>query len=347
MATANEIIQSKRMTVAEMVEKFRSGDYYVDDTFQRRLVWVNRQKVRLIETILIGYPIPELYIHQQPTDAISGGQKFSIVDGQQRLSALAQFVAGEWPLTSGYLDRDNQESEYSDCDWNDLPDKYKVMIFDYSLTVRTIPPVIEIDQIRKIFKRLNETDRSLNPQEIRHAEFSGEFVKLAEQIADKDFWSYWEIFTDRQIRRMADVEFVTSLMVYLKKGIITDNLKTINEIYDLYNDDYPDKKKDEQRIAEILGMIDTLFEKDDDISNFFSKTVHLYTLFVLLDQKGFIPDLGAMADRLKAFVEANRSVEKSNNLREYRRGSEQRTRSKLSREIRHEALLEFLRTART
>lgn len=343
MATANETIQSSRLSVAKLVEGFRDGSYYVDDSFQRRLVWGEKQKVRLIETVLMGYPIPEIYIHQQPTDPKTGKQRFSIVDGQQRISSLSQFVSNEWMLKSTYLDIANRSSDYADDEWTNLSTSQKSIVYDYMLNVRIIPPSIQTEEIRKIFKRLNETDRSLNPQEIRHAEFTGKFLKLAEKIADLAFWENWEVFSDRSIRRMADVEFATSLLSYVKNGVVTDTAANINHLYDLYNDSYPGIRSDEKKIKDTLDMIEYLFENSEEIAEFFNKTVHLYTLFVILDQSGFVPNKRGMINRLKEFIAANEAERKIKTILDYRRGSEQRTRSKTSREQRHEALLSFLK----
>lgn len=344
MASANEVIQSTRASIAKLVKSFQKGSYFVDESFQRRLVWGPKQKVRLIETVLIGFPIPEIYIHRQTTNTKTGDEAFSIVDGQQRISTLSQFISGEWPLKASYLDSENREKDFADCEWDDLSDARKSQIYDFMINVREIPSSISIDEIRKIFKRLNETDRSLNPQEIRHAQFTGKFVQFAEKLADEDFWSEWEIFSDRQVRRMADVEFTTSLLSYFKNGIVTDSSAMVNKLYDGYNESYPGIRTDQRRFRDLLSKIDYLFEKDDSIASFFGKTVHLYTLFVILDKYDFVPSQKIMPEKLAQFIEKNDAKRKANIILEYRRGSEQRTRSKVSREIRHEALLKFLRT---
>jgi len=343
VANANDVIQSTRASVAKLVGSFQKGSYFVDESFQRRLVWGPKQKVRLLETILVGYPIPEIYIHRQTTNTKTGEEKFSIVDGQQRISTLSQYISGEWELKASYLDLENRGEDFAGLEWDDLPEHRKSQIYDFMINVREIPSSIDIAEIRKIFKRLNETDRSLNPQEIRHAQFTGKFVAFAEKLADEDFWSEWEIFTDRQVRRMADVEFTTSILSYFKNGIVTDSAATINKLYDNYNETYPGIRADQRRFRDVLSRVEYLFEEDDKLSDFFSKTVHLYTLIVLIDKHGYVPNKKEMVERLCEFVAKNDATKKTKLILEYRRGSEQRTRSKVSREIRYEALLQFLR----
>ena len=67
-----------------IVDQYREELLYVDDSFQRRYVWHEKHKIKLIETILLGYAIPEIYVWDVTTDPDTGDTKRSIVDGQQR-----------------------------------------------------------------------------------------------------------------------------------------------------------------------------------------------------------------------------------------------------------------------
>ena len=112
MTSLNEAINSKRENVTSVIKKMKDGDYFVDQSFQRKLIWTESQKVRLIETILMGYPMPEIYLWAQKSDPDSGNQLFSIVDGQQRLTSIRQFIAGEWALKKAAMHKDNGEQSY-------------------------------------------------------------------------------------------------------------------------------------------------------------------------------------------------------------------------------------------
>ncbi len=343
MTDLNALIDPTKMSVSKIVRGFLKGDFYVDDSFQRRLVWGEKQKVRLIETILIGYPIPEIYIHQMPTDTESGDQQFSIVDGQQRINCIAQFVSDEWPIKSTHLDDANKLSTFSNKKWSELDSEYKSKIYDYTFSCRIIPPLIQTSDVRKVFKRLNETDRSLNPQEIRHAEFDGKFIKLSESLADLDFWRRWSIFSERNVRRMADVEFTTSLLSFEKNGIISDSQTSVNTLYDLYNDSYPSEKLDRITVIRKLDRISRFFEMSKIVLNFFAKPVHLFTLYTIIYK---IDDLGyefeSLIKVMEKFILWNETHKTSSLIANYKKGSEQRTRSKVSRDLRRDSLLTFI-----
>lgn len=333
----NSEIQPSRPNVTEIVNKMRSGEYFVDRSFQRRLVWNEKQKVRLIETVLMEYPMPEIYLWEQEPDPITGIQKFSIVDGQQRLSALREFTSNEWPIKRSYLDPDHQNEAYADCFWKDLHPDVRSIFFQYSINARRIPSRVPEADIRQMFKRLNETDRSLNPQEMRNATLNGEFLNAAKELADSDAMQNLGIFTIDNVRRMGDVEFASQLLGYQRKGVVSDTPTSMNELYDDFNDAYPEAASDVKKIVKSLKLIGEIFQ-DDDVRRFYATQNYVYTLHCLLDtcaersaaqwQAGlwsFVTAYEAMSD-----VDETPSEDQAD-LIEFRQGASSRTRSKSSR----------------
>lgn len=75
---------------------FEAGELIISPPFQRNPVWSERQQSALIDTILLEYPIPELYM-QDLIDS-EANQKYVLVDGQQRIRAILDFLAGEFEL---------------------------------------------------------------------------------------------------------------------------------------------------------------------------------------------------------------------------------------------------------
>lgn len=342
MPTLNQLMEKGSMTVSAIVADFRHEKYFVDESFQRRLVWTERQKIRLIETIMMGYPIPEIYLHRQlPDEDADGLIRHSIVDGQQRIKCLSQFMANEFSLSAIHLDPENALADYAGKTWEELTLNLKNCVREYSVEHRTIPSEVTVDRIRVIFIRLNETDKSLNPQEIRHAEFDGEFIKVAETLANLPIWRKYGVFTDANIRRMVDVEFTTSLLSVLRNGIATDTTKAINELYDLFNDVYEYADMDRTEVERRLTVIDEILASEGFVRDFFSKPVHLFTLFYLVPEFEENLNREDLVARLNQFVVGYQGDAQAEIFERYRAGSIQRTRSKLSRELRSDALREF------
>ncbi len=94
-----------------LVDGLKIQNIVVDNSFQRRYVWVERDRISLIETILLGYPIPEIYLWQNATDPDTSDTQYSVVDGQQRLGTVQSFINDEFKLNRGSLD--NTEATYS------------------------------------------------------------------------------------------------------------------------------------------------------------------------------------------------------------------------------------------
>ena len=107
---------------------------------------------------------------------------YVVVDGQQRIRACVEFVAGEFAL-------DQEDSpEWADMTFEDLNEFHKKRIYGYNFVVRTLPEM-DHKQLREMFQRLNRNTISLNNQELRHATYWGEFISCVEKIAEDTRWT--------------------------------------------------------------------------------------------------------------------------------------------------------------
>jgi len=156
---------------------FDAGDLIIRPPFQRNPVWSLRQQSSLIDTILLEYPIPEIYM--QDLTGADGSQKHVLVDGQQRISTILSFVAGEFEL-------EEESPGWAGMSFEDLSGQDRKKLYEYSFVVRLLPEMPD-EEVRAIFQRLNRNTTVLNAQELRHATYWGPFIKLMEDISDWDF----------------------------------------------------------------------------------------------------------------------------------------------------------------
>ena len=340
-----DILQNDKKDIKWIVDNFKKGTLFVDNSFQRRYVWVERNQIQLIETILLGYAIPEIYLWETETDPDTGDTKYSIIDGQQRIGAIFDFIDGKFKLKKAHLS--NKEADYADKSFSELSSTYKKHIWNYKFSIRQVPQDVSKDEIIKMFLRLNSTDKSLNPQELRNAEFNGEFLKTAQEISEFDFWKNNKIFSAADIRRMIDIEFISSLLIFLRRGIDSElNQKTINETYDLFNEVYEEKGNDLHITKCILEQIQCLIEYSIENIKFISKTTHFYTLFNLAYyavtiQDGFSEtDLQKLSDFISNYL-CESCQEKT--ILEYREYSQDATKSKTARMNRLRILKDYIR----
>ena len=152
------------------------------------------------------------------------------------------------------------------------------------LNVRLVRSQVERISIVNMFLRLNSNNMTLNPQELRNAEFEGEFMLISSELAELDFWEENKLFGIADRRRMRDVSFVSTLLVFLKKGIEEDiGNSNLNQIYDLYNDDYPNRESDKDKFIVILNVINSIIDgNNNERIKILKRQVHFYTLFTVV-----------------------------------------------------------------
>jgi hypothetical protein len=136
--------------------------------FQRNPVWTDIQKAYLIDTILNGLPIPELYMQDVGNE--DGDERHIVVDGQQRVRAVLDFIQGTYSLEGEEVTK-----KWRGLSFEELSPDEKKAVFGYKFVVRVLPPMEE-EGIRKIFARLNRNVVALNEQELRNATYWGPFI---------------------------------------------------------------------------------------------------------------------------------------------------------------------------
>lgn len=279
--------------------------------YQRKPVWTYRQKAYLIDTIIKKYHIPEIYIHRE-TDS-DGRAVYNIVDGQQRTRSVLEFLDGEFPLSEEY------NPEYADLNFKDLPENVRKQILNYTLYAREITDASE-DQVRNLFKRMNQNVVALNSQELRHATYSGDFIKLMEEIAETEFLAENKIVTPNEIRRMKDIEFISELFVSMMHGI-QDKTKELDKYYQLYEGRFDDKQKWYNNFQKIVDIILCIFPNLKETR--WRNKSDFYTLFIVLSdllKENFIPQQkypNIKAELLKFSEKINEATKKENKGKRY------------------------------
>lgn len=273
-------IYVERKTIKWLTDQIKSGLLSVDNSFQRQYVWTVKNQVKLIETILLGYAIPEIYLWEQDTDSQSGDTSLSIIDGQQRLGSIFDFINDKFSLKNSFLDIRNQT--FSNKTFSQLSEDERNTIWTYPVSVRFIKNEIAREDIINMFLRLNSTSTTLNPQELRNAEYDGLFLRLSNQLSDLTIWDDIGLFSGLDYRRMKDIEFISSLLLFIRFGIEEEITQTsINKAYDTFNEEYEDYENDYALFLELVDEIQKIIQCNI-ASNFLKRKVHFYTLFTLI-----------------------------------------------------------------
>ena len=263
------------ITEREIVEKYKKGEYRIvteqaryplaniksifekynlTPDYQRRRVWDNKRKSKLIESFIINVPIPPVFLYEY---AFS---KHEVMDGLQRITAILEFFDNKFKLEG--LDLWN---ELNGLYYRELPEEIRL-----SIERRYLSAIILLKESansnkkekmmkRFVFERLNTGGVELSPQEIRNAVFSSDFneklIKMAESTLFRKLWGELE---NESYSRMEDCELVLRFFFY--KSACTHNItKSTMSILDLYAERAKEfKEKD-------ISILEELFYKTLDL----------------------------------------------------------------------------------
>lgn len=265
--------------INDICSKFNDEEWIVDKSYQRRKVWGIKDNIRLIETILLELVIPEIFIWDCDTDPTTGKTITHIVDGQQRINAIVEFIQNKFKLQSKYLLSTNIKELYGDLTFSKLPDEIKKIIWVYEISVVNLSSTFSLDEIKIMFNRLNLTDYSLNEQEKRNS-MDSVFGQAAESIADLDFWTEHKVFSPKDVRRMGDIEYCSSILLLCREGIVDQTKQeTLDQLYTDFVDEYPDRDKDKEKVTNAIDYINAIITSETE--SFSSKKIQMFTLFAL------------------------------------------------------------------
>ena len=186
--------------VDSIIKRLRNGSIVVPD-FQREFVWSERQASKFIESLLLGLPVPGIFLSRDMESA-----DLLVIDGQQRLKSLLSFYNGE--IKGKIFRLHDVQDRFEGLTYKELDSEDRQRLDDsiiHATIVKQDEPSDDNSSIYLIFERLNTGGMYLQPQEIRSAIYSGPFVELLKELND---FPDWRKIYGRKSTRMKDQEFI-------------------------------------------------------------------------------------------------------------------------------------------
>lgn len=340
LAMGSNFLETTTQTVAWFNSRLRDQELVLKPLFQRNPVWTATQKSYLIDSILRGYPVPEIYLQTVEDD--DGNESHIVVDGQQRIRACLEYVSGGFSLAEDGADWDGAV-------FDDLSSAQQRQIRQYKFSVRVLPE-LEESLLREIFGRLNRNNMALNKQELRNATYWGEFITTMRDLADTTFWVESGLFTANDFRRMLDVEFVSELAIATLFG--QQNKKdNLDKYYNEFEEEFPGRSEAVDTFRTVCAALRELI--DWERSTRWKRKSDFYTLFTfyagradslpldredLAAQNAKLASFGSEVSRFISEDAADASVE----VREYARAVQRAASDLQSRRIRLAALEAYM-----
>jgi len=242
-------IDGSTYSIAELKEMIERKDLVVNREYQRgSRLWPSGARSYFIDTILTSFPFPKMYFYEY-LDRNNRRTKRDIVDGQQRISAIIDFIDNKFALTS-------VSTNYSGMRFNDLDEETQNGFLGYSVPVDVIRNAEKSD-ILEMFRRMNAYTLPLNDAEKRHSTYQGIFKWFVNEFANQYSPVFVEfgIFTNRQIVRMADAELISEMILSLEQGVLSSSNTTLSNLYKKYDSEFVLEVEYRTKLNEFFGFV--------------------------------------------------------------------------------------------
>lgn len=198
------------LTLSVVNEMWTNGDIVIPD-FQRNFVWNIRQSSLLIESFLLGLPVPQVFFY------VDDQNKNQVIDGQQRIMSIIYYLDGYFGPESIQgkklvfrLQGLDDKSPFAKKRFEDLEDTHQRKLKSAvlrAINIRQLNPKGEATSVYHIFERLNTGGTPLKPQEIRNCVFRGDLIRVLRELNQDKNWRKI-LGKDTFDRHQKDVELI-------------------------------------------------------------------------------------------------------------------------------------------
>lgn len=200
------------LEVEVLVKRLDEGRYIIPD-YQRGYVWTRKRASKFIESLLVGLPIPGIFLYREE-------DKFLVIDGHQRLRSMQAFFSGKFPGSDKAFRLDGVSNEFDGKSYDDLSATDRVAldtaIIHASIIEQEQPNETDgASSIYHIFERINSGSVPLTPHEVRYCANYGDFAK---RIKEWNHDSHWRTLIGKINTRMKDQEIILRFLA-LHEGI--------------------------------------------------------------------------------------------------------------------------------
>lgn len=248
-----------------LVKKIQKGIIKLNPDYQRNHRWDNKESSKLIESLILNIPIPTIYLSQDvdvDEEVEDGVSRYSVIDGQQRLTAIYGFMKNTYAL-------EGLEVLYplNDAYYKDLPPFLVRRLEERTIKCLRIDSTVDPQVKYDVFERLNSGAVQLESQELRNAVYRGRFNDLIKSLAKNEkFMKLLNIdikhaSEDNKVKKMQNVEYVLRFYAFDNYEIVNMKKslkKFLSDQMDKFNSF--DEKKLKKMSEHFLSVIDYIYD---------------------------------------------------------------------------------------
>ncbi|GAB2660884.1 hypothetical protein GCM10027068_46190 [Prescottella soli] len=244
-------------TIAWFRDLYKRGLLNLDPPYQRRSVWNQKYREFFIETILLQYPAPAIFVHEEISP--DGTVQYSVVDGKQRLTTIFDFAEDLFPVAD-----DSALTPFQNLTFSELDDQTRKDFWTYQFSVEYLPTT-NPQTLTNVFDRINRNVSRLTRQELRHARYSGEFSTTSERLNDFLFSKLQDVphIAPASKRQMKDVELTAQLMLLIENGIQSFSQDDLDVVYSERDTEWELSGPTEETFRNVVHSILELLSSDE------------------------------------------------------------------------------------
>jgi len=243
------------MPISDIYNKMKSGDLVINRSYQRsKGLWPNNARTYFIDTILNDFPFPKVVL-RDIMDLKTKKTKREIIDGQQRLTTIRDFIDNKYKLS-------RVSKRFNGMYFDDLDEIYQSSFLSYEVSVDLVISASE-EEILEIFRRINSYTLPLNTAEKRHATYQGEFKWFINDLTDliTPFFEKFKVLSLREIARMMDADLITECSQIILEGIHSRSSSKLETIYKNHDESFDRKEEVKEKLVESFNFIKNNFSE--------------------------------------------------------------------------------------
>jgi hypothetical protein len=330
----------QQYTVADFMEWSEKNQLRLNPEFQRGSVWPAAARTYLIDTILRRLPVPKIYVRTR-VDLKTKRSFREVVDGQQRLRAILDFGNDKFELGP-------RAQQYAGKRYSDLEADEQERFLGYAIAVDQLINATDAD-VLEVFSRLNSYTVPVNPPELRHAKYQGEFKWSVHEMSQKwsVLWEMYRVVGPRDAVRLLSDSLMAEMFGIALEGVRDGGQPKISALYDRHDKNYQRGAVEAAIDAALKHLTENYDEllQETRLTNaphflmLFAATMHVMTGvpagdLEILPRRGRLGSIDSVTTRLYEISEVLESDEPSASARQFWAASTSSTQRIGSRKVR-------------